>query len=68
MNEHLLSIVRFTGQEFNNFCSNSYKIYVLYEYPPITLEDEIQARSKENKCFEECELWSIIQSCTNALG
>ena len=67
-NENLLSLVKVTGKEFNNFCSNSYKIYALYEYPAITLEEEISARGRENKYFEECELWSILQSCTNALG
>lgn len=51
----------------NNFCSTSYKIYAIYEYPQVTLSEEILARQKEAKYFEEAELWSILQSCTSAL-
>lgn len=36
-NENILNVVKVSSQEFNNFCSNSYKIYVVYEYPNITL-------------------------------
>lgn len=60
--------MRLFSQTFNNICSNSYKIYALYEYPSITLEEEIGARKREGKYFDECELWSILQSCANALG
>jgi hypothetical protein len=67
-NENILALVRFFSQTFNNICSTSYKIYALYDYPSITLQDEINTRHLQNKYFEECELWSILQSCANALA
>jgi hypothetical protein len=36
---------------FNNLCSTSYKIYALFDYPEITLNDEINARRREGKHF-----------------
>ena len=50
-----------------HFCSNTYKIYVLYEYPELTLRDEIEVRAKEGKHFEECEIVAILQTCVLAL-
>lgn len=44
-----------------------FKIYSVYEFPRVKLIDEIQARNKEKKYFEEVELYSILQSCVNAL-
>lgn len=38
-NENILGLVRLFSQTFNNICSNSYKIYALYEYPSITLNE-----------------------------
>ena len=60
--------VRVEAATFKNLCSTNYKVYALFEYPQVTLKDEILARRQESKSFEEGELWSILQSCTNALG
>jgi hypothetical protein len=67
-NENILALVRFFSQTYNNICSTSYRIYALYDYPSITLHDEITTRHLQAKYFEECELWSILQSCANALA
>ena len=66
--EYIVSPVRVQSKVFNNFCSTSFKIYAIFEYPQVTLREEILARCKESKNFEETELWSILQSCTNALS
>lgn len=66
--EYIVSVVRAEGKSFHNFCSTCFKIYALFEYPQVTLREEILARQRENKAFEEAELWSILQSCCNALG
>ncbi len=50
-----------------HFCSNTYKVYTLYEYPELTLKDEIDVRAKERKFFEECEVVAILQTCVLAL-
>lgn len=55
------------NKEFNNLCATTFKIYVVYEYPSVTLQEEIAARKKEDKYFDECELWAILQSCVNGL-
>ena len=34
-------MVKYWGKEYNNFCSNSYKVYSVYESPEITLLDEV---------------------------
>lgn len=60
-------MVRVESKIFSSFCSTTYKIYAVFEYPQVTLREEILARQKENKTFEEAELWSILQSCSNAL-
>lgn len=41
----------FTKTE-DNFCSNFYKLYVLFEYPHKTLRDEIDDRQKRNSKFQ----------------
>jgi CRISPR/Cas system-associated endonuclease/helicase Cas3 len=51
--EYIVSPVRIEAKVFNSFCSNSYKIYAIFEYPQVTLKEEIGARQKENKSFEE---------------
>jgi hypothetical protein len=61
-------VVRAEGKAFHNFCSTCFKVYALFEYPQVTLREEIVARQREQKAFEEAELWSILQSCCNALG
>ncbi len=66
--EYVISPVRIESKVFSSFCSTSYKLYAIFEYPQVTLREEISARQKENKNFEEAELWSILQSCTNALA
>jgi hypothetical protein len=67
LQEYVISPVKIESKIFSSFCSTSYKIYALFEYPQVSLREEIMARQKENKSFEEAELWSILQSCTNAL-
>lgn len=52
----------FTKTE-DNFCSNFYKLYVLFEYPHKTLADEIAERQERNSKFQEKEMWSILASC-----
>ena len=54
------------SKEHNGICSNLFKIYTVYEYPKVKLIDEIEARHRERKYFEEIELFSILQSCLNA--
>ena len=66
--EYVISPVRIQSSIFSSFCSTSYKIYAIFEYPQVTLKEQISARQKENNSFEEDELWSILQSCTNALS
>jgi len=44
--ENLLNIVEVEGRVKTNFCSGTYKLYIIYEYPTITLQEEIQARVK----------------------
>lgn len=66
--EYIVSVVRAEGKTFHNFCSTCFKVYALFEYPQVTLREEIVARQREQKAFEEAELWSILQSCCNALG
>jgi hypothetical protein len=39
-------MVKVLSKEFKNFCSNTYKIYTIYEYPSVTLEEEINARKE----------------------
>ena len=68
MKEYIVSPVKVESKVFSSFCSTSYKVYAIFEYPQVTLREEIIARQKENKSFEEAELWSILQSCTNALS
>ena len=42
--ENILNLVKIWAKEFRNFCSDSYKIYAVYEFPEITLQAEIQSR------------------------
>jgi len=49
--EFIINPIVVEHQVFNNFCSTSYKIYVVYEYPQVTLREEIMARKKEEKNF-----------------
>jgi hypothetical protein len=49
-----LAIREVVKEQMQHFCSNTFKIFVLYEYPELTLRDEIDVRAKENKFFEEC--------------
>lgn len=51
--EYIVSPVKVESRVFNSFCSTSYKIYAIFEYPQVTLREEILARQKENKNFEE---------------
>lgn len=66
--EYVITPVKLESKVFSSFCSTSYKVYAIFEYPQVTLREEITARQKESKNFEEAELWSILQSCTNALS
>ena len=50
--EHIISPIQMESKVFNNFCSTSYKIYAIFEYPQVTLREEILARQKEDKSFE----------------
>lgn len=65
--ENVLQMVKVLSKEFKNFCSNTYKIYTIYEYPSVTLEEEINARKEQQKYFDETQLWAILHSCVNAL-
>ncbi len=56
------------AHSFHGLCSTSHKVLALYEYPQVTLQDEIAARLKEEKRFDEHELWSILQSCNLGLA
>jgi serine/threonine protein kinase len=38
-------------------------LYVLFEHPHKTLNDEIAERQERNSRFQEKELWSILASC-----
>lgn len=66
--ENLLNVVEVDGRVKTNFCSGTYKLYIIYEYPTITLQEEIQARVKESRFFDEQDLWSIMQSCLNGIS
>lgn len=66
--ENLLNLVEVQGRVKANFCSGTYKLYLIYEYPSITLQEEIAARARETRFFEEQDLWSIMQSCLNGLS
>jgi hypothetical protein len=46
MKENLLNLVEVEGRVKTNFCSGTYKLYIIYEYPTITLQEEILARVK----------------------
>jgi serine/threonine protein kinase len=45
-----------------------YKVYVLWEFPQRTLEDEINERIIQKRRFQEKELWSILASCILGLS
>jgi hypothetical protein len=64
----VLGVVRVRTHTFHGLCSTSHKVMAVYEYPQVTLQDEIVARQKEEKRFDEHELWSILQSCNLALA
>lgn len=44
--EYIVSPVKVESRVFNSFCSTSYKIYAIFEYPQVTLKEEILARQK----------------------
>lgn len=64
----VLSVVKIKSHTIHGLCSTTHKLYAIYEYPQVTLHDEIQARQKEEKRFDEHELWSVLQSCNMALS
>ena len=45
--EYIVSVVRAEGKAFHNFCSTCFKVYALFEYPQVTLREEIMARQRE---------------------
>lgn len=65
--ENVLSVVKIKTHTIHGLCSITHKILVIYEYPQVTLLDQIIARQKEEKRFDEHQLWSILQSCNLAL-
>lgn len=44
--ENLLNLVEVQGRVKANFCSGTYKLYLIYEFPSITLQEEIAARAR----------------------
>ncbi len=64
----MLRLTKLWSKEHSGICSNMFKIYSVYEYPRVKLIDEIEARRREKKYFEEVELFSILQSCLNAMA
>lgn len=50
--ENVLNLHKVWIEEHTNFCSDSYKIFPMYEYSNVTLLDEMEARKQELKYFE----------------
>lgn len=44
--ENVLSVSKIKTHTIHGLCSTTFKIYVIYEYPQVTLLDEIMARQK----------------------
>jgi hypothetical protein len=44
--EYVISPIRVESKVFSSFCSTSYKLYAIFEYPQVTLREEISARQK----------------------
>jgi len=50
--ENILGVYKIKTHTITGLCSTTHKIYAIYEYPQVSLQDEIIARRKENKQFE----------------
>jgi hypothetical protein len=50
--DHVLTVVKVRAHTFHGLCSTSHKVMAVYEYPQVTLQDEIAARLKEEKRFD----------------
>lgn len=48
-----MSVSKIKTHTIHGLCSTTFKIFVIYEYPRVTLQDEILARQKEEKRFDE---------------
>lgn len=44
--DNILSLIKFKLVTLSGLCSTSHKIYAIYEYPEVTLHEEIQARQR----------------------
>ena len=66
--ENVLNLTKVWSEQHSTMCSNTYKIFPMYEYSTVTLKDEMEARKSQNKHFEEDQLLGIIQSWVNAFN
>ena len=64
--EHLLSLIEYNSTNEMTSEGVKRKLVSFFEYSTRRLHDEIEVRSRENRPFEETEMWSII--CSPTLG
>jgi hypothetical protein len=50
------------------FCSKQFVLTMVYEYAPHSLQQEVEARFGAGRGFGDREIWSILCSCSMALG
>ena len=51
--ENSLKLIKLWTEEYSGVCSSVFKIFPMYEFSQVTLQDEIQARLNDRKVFEE---------------
>lgn len=63
---HLLYLLEYHIKSIQEDSCSFHKVITFYEYSHHSLMEELEARHKDNRPFEESELWNIL--CSVVLG
>lgn len=66
-NLHIVKMLSFATQTYDNLCSSLYRIAIVIEYIERDLETEILEKKTANEIYTEQQIWLLIESLTSAL-
>ncbi|CAD8064056.1 unnamed protein product [Paramecium sonneborni] len=61
--DNLINVTKLFYHEDNQFCGQFFKIFILLEYIPTTLNDIVEQRLAKKLEFQESELFTILIGC-----
>ncbi|KAM3137380.1 hypothetical protein pb186bvf_010560 [Paramecium bursaria] len=65
---NIIELKRFETQTSDQMCSTFYRIYMLFEYIPQTLKDQIETQQRQGTFFKREQIEQMLQQSISALA